>query len=166
MKKNTSFLVVLFLASSCSQIVSQTESQKNVSVKTNWELVKDIEKERWNKTKLLNYFGNPKETLADSKNKLGYLIYEDKEVKLQNWSFGIDSNDELVSITFIPNINNEDNFTIDEIKKNWSSECIRKTQTDLSQHFIKKIYYLECGPNRRIYLSNHDEVKSLSIELK
>jgi hypothetical protein len=166
MKKITSFLVVLFLASSCSQIVSQTESQKNVSIKTSWELVKNIEKERWNKAKLLNYFGSPKETLIDSKNKLSYLIYEDTEVKLQNWSFGIDSNNELVSFTFIPNLNNENNFTIDEIKKNWSSECIKKTQTDLSQHFIKKIYYLECGPNRRSYLSNQDEVKSLSIKLK
>jgi hypothetical protein len=166
MKKIISFLVVLFLASSCSQVVPQAKSQKDISAKTNWELVKDIEKERWNKIKLLNYFGNPKEILTDSKNKLSYLIYEDKEVKLQNWSFGIDANDELVSFTFIPNINNENNFTIDEIKKNWSSECIKKTQTDLSQHFIKKIYYLDCGTNRRSYLSNHDEVKSLSIKLK
>jgi hypothetical protein len=56
--------------SSCSQVVSKDKPQNKILLKTNLDLVKDIEQERWNQNKLLSYFGIPKETLTDSKNKL------------------------------------------------------------------------------------------------
>ncbi len=131
----------------------------------NWELIDQIEAEKWNKEKLLRFFGQPNEIINEKNNANKYLIYDDPNSGHQRWSFEINKNLDLTHITFIPDFSNGENFTEKKINEKWGSSCKRKKDIDKTQHFIKYIYYLDCGEIHRAYFNNHNEVISLSIKI-
>lgn len=166
MKKIICLIIIALMAISCSHINVDKNSQ-DVTVKNqDWILIEKIETERWNKDKIISFLGVPNKVYNDDKKSIQYLIYNDTNTGYQEWSFGVQKSGSLNYITFIPNISNEDNFTTEKIIKIWGKSCNKKTEMDLTQHFIKKIYYIDCGHGHRAYLDNHNEVTSLSIELK
>jgi hypothetical protein len=81
--------------------ISNSQSSKIRKYQTSWDLIYLIETEKWNKEKLLAFFGQPNE-IVDEKNSAGeYLIYDDLNSGHQRWSFGINTKQELTEITFV-----------------------------------------------------------------
>lgn len=156
------FLILISLVIiSCNHTPLMQEDQ-NV-VKAEWDLINKIENEKWTQIKILSYFGEPQKIYKEATDT---MIYYDKNKGYQNWAFEINKDGSLISITFIPNILNRVNFTYDEIIQKWGKECTKKIATDLTQHFIKKIYTLECEKNRHANLNRYDEIMSLYIQIK
>lgn len=151
---------------SCSFNKNSIEAEEKSSIKDEWDLISKIEKEKWNKEKIIKIFGKPGKIYNEEKDPSESLIYYDLKLDYQNWAFDIKKDGSLEGFLFIPNYSNRKNFSQEIIKSKWKEDCVKKVETDLSQHFIRKIYYLQCGEYKRVDLTNHDEVTSLSIQIK
>lgn len=159
-------LTTLFCLIACSKNqISNSQSSKTRKYRASWDLIYQIETEKWNKEKLLAFFGQPNE-IVDEKNSAGEnLIYDDPNSGHQRWSFGINSKQELTDITFIPDTGDGENFTEKEIIEKWGKNCQRKKDIDSTQHFVRYIYHLDCNEKHRAYFNNHNEVTSIWIQL-
>ncbi|MDD4975569.1 MAG: hypothetical protein PHY93_14525 [Bacteriovorax sp.] len=160
------FILILSTIFSCSFNKNSIEAVEKSSIKDEWDLISKIEKEKWNKEKIIKIFGIPGKIYNEEKDPSESLIYYDLKLGYQNWAFDIKKDGSLEGFLFIPNFSNRKNFSQEIIKSNWKEDCVKKVETDLSQHFIRKIYYLQCGKYKRVDLTNHDEVTSLSIQIK
>lgn len=160
MKKILTF-ILLTICTSCAQ--SQLRGVEQDVIINVWDLINKIENEKWTKNKILSYFGEPRQTYNEETET---LIYDDKNLGYQNWAFETKKDGALISFTFIPNISNRDNFTYDKIIEKWGKDCKKKIETDLTQHFIRKIYSLDCDKNRHASLNRYNEVMSLYVEIK
>ena len=159
-------MVCLLASYSCSLNKGSVEMNQNLSMKDEWQIISTIEREKWNKDKIIQMFGKPGQVYAKEGDSIESLIYYDEKLGFQNWAFGINQDGSLSNFVFIPNYTNRNKFLPEIIKNKWKENCIKKVDTDLSQHFIRKIYHLQCGNHKRVDLTNHDEVISLYIELK
>ena len=159
-------LITLFCLVSCSKNqISNSQFSKIREYRSSWELIYQIETEKWNKEKLLAFFGQPNEIIDDKNNAGEYLIYDDPNSGHQRWSFGINTGQELTDLTFIPNSRDGESFTEKGIIEKWGKNCKRKKDIDSTQHFIRYIYHLDCSEKHRAYFNNHNEVTSLWIQL-
>jgi hypothetical protein len=164
--KKTIVLTTLFCLVACSKNqISNSQFSKIREYRSSWELIYQIETEKWNKEKLLAFFGQPNEIIDDKNNAGEYLIYDDPNSGHQRWSFGINTGQELTDLTFIPNSRDGESFTEKGIIEKWGKNCKRKKDIDSTQHFIRYIYHLDCSEKHRAYFNNHNEVTSLWIQL-
>ncbi len=67
-----------------------------------WFVIENAIKEKWNKTKLIEILGKPREILHFKGDKQASYIYHDKLTDLQSWAFGFDDNNVISDITYIP----------------------------------------------------------------
>lgn len=153
------------LMSGCSHELSSMPATSLEKI-SDWNLINKISNEKWHKEKIIDFFGNPDKILNEKPSYVEYLIYNDSALKIQKWSFEIKEKSQLSHVTFIPNISNRVLFTVEQVMLNWGKECQKKTDIDLKQHFLKKVYFLDCGSSRRAYLNLKGEVTSLSIKVK
>lgn len=164
MKKNITLIFVLLIVS-CSKNQVKENGSRKAMLNDDWTFIEKIESEKWNKEKLVNIFGTPSEVIEDKKKILELLVYDYPQLGHQKWGFEIDEKEKVVSITFVPNISNDENFTLEKITHKWGASCTKKKEIDSSQHFVRNIYYLDCGKNHRAYLNKYDEVTSLAINI-
>jgi hypothetical protein len=161
-------LLILTLATICACSFNKTSvvTEEKSSIKDEWALISKIEKEKWNKEKIIQFFGKPGKIYNKEKDPNESLIFYDLKLGYQNWAFDIKKDGNLEGFLFIPNFSNRRNFSQEIIKTKWKEACVKKVETDLSQHFIRKIYYLQCGKYKKVDLTNHDEVTSLSVRIR
>jgi hypothetical protein len=165
MKKIKLVSILIFIIA-CSKITPRHEEHsQRINPNNDWAILNELELNTVNKEYVLNIFGTPREVFNDEKKKIEYLIYDDVQTKRQKWSLGINNIGKLTSITFIPNYTNREAFPLEILKNKWGEKCIKKKDVDISQHFIRNIYYLDCGEKYRAYLDKNDEVMNISITL-
>jgi hypothetical protein len=142
---------------------NKTENPTINDINQEWKYLLGMQNEKWSKEKIIQTLGNPTEVFNDAKSKHEYLIYKDKSTNHQTWSIGI-KGEQLASISFFPNLSNEENFSIDQILKQWGSNCIKKVEIDSSQPFILKKNYLDCGLGRKARINNLGQIEVLFVE--
>ena len=157
MRNKIIILFALFLIVSCTH-------EKIHENQDEWGLINKIEIEKWNKEKIIGFLGAPDDIHEDEKQKVNFLIYNYPQSNHQKWSFEISKDGELRNITFLPNSSNRKKFSSEKLSSVWNS-CVEKKSTDNSQHYIRYIYFLECGKKHKAYKNKIGEVTSISIEL-
>lgn len=165
MKKIIIMTMLSCLISCSKNQIFNNQIPKAHNYQSTWELIDQIETEKWNKEKILAFFGSPNEIIDGKNSSIEYLIYDDPNSGHQRWSFEINKNQELTHITFIPDPSDTESFTEKRISEKWGNSCKRKKDINSTQHFIKYIYHLDCDENHRAYLNNHNKVTSLWIKL-
>ena len=165
MKEKIILFVALIFIGSCAVRATKNHSQKNIDLNDDWGIIEKIESERWSREKIIGVLGNPHEIVKDKKQTLDILFYNYAQSNYQQWSFEVSKSDELLSITFVPTSFNREEFTIGTVTQKWGASCVKKKEVDSSQHFIRNIYYLDCGKKHRAYLNKYDEVTSLVIDV-
>ena len=165
MIKNSITLIFLFLFMSCSKAQVKDNQLQKIIINDDWSLINKIESEKWNKKILISNLGIPNEVIEDKKQASDLFVYDYPQVNHQKWGFEVSKDGKIFNITFIPNASTRESFTIEKIIQKWGTSCVKKKEVDSSQHFVRKIYYLECEKNRRAYLNKYNEVTSLAINI-
>lgn len=165
MKERIVMFTVLLLLSSCAKELIKDDTKNVISPNSDWAIIEKIESERWTKNNLVTRLGVPDEIFDHKKEIPGFLVYNYAQSNHQKWGFEIDKNEKITTITFIPSVSNNENFTLAQIIQKWGAICTKKKEVDSSQHFVRNIYYLDCGKNHRAYLNRYDEVTSLAISV-
>lgn len=165
MKEKITIFVALILIGSCAADTTKNKFEKKITFNDDWEAIEKMQSERWSREQIISVFGPPHEMIKDNGQKSDMLFYNYPQSNHQQWSFEFSGNNSLLNITFVPTIFNRKDFTIGIITQKWGSSCVKKKEIDSSQHFVKNIYFLDCGKNRRAYLNRYDEVTSLAINI-
>jgi hypothetical protein len=165
MKEKILLFFALIFIGSCAVDSTKNKIQKTVTPNDDWEAIEKIESERWNKEKIISVLGTPDGIINDKQQVSDILFYNYPKSNYQQWGFEVSGSNALLSITFVPASFNRKDFTIKAVIKKWGTSCTKKKEVDSSQHFIKNIYYLDCGKKHRAYLNRYDEVTSLGISL-
>ncbi len=163
-EKIVTFFALIFIGS-CAVVSTKNKIQKNVIPNDDWDAIEKIESERWNREKIISVFGTPHEIIKDKQRVSDILFYNYPQSNHQQWGFEVSGSNTLLSITFVPAAFNRKDFTIETVIKKWGTSCAKKKEGDSSQHFIKNIYYLDCGKKHRAYLNRYDEVTSLGVSV-
>lgn len=165
MKEKILLFVISFLVAACSLESIETNAKYKTEDNDDWSIISKIESERWNKKDLISNLGVPHKRNKEKNEMSEFLIYNYIQSNHQKWGFEIDEKGNVISITFIPNISNNENFTLEKIAQKWGASCVKKKEVDSSQHFVRNIYYLDCGKKRRAYFNRYDEVTSLAVDV-
>ena len=165
MKESIVMFTVLILLSSCAKELIKNDTINVISPNGDWAIIEKIESERWTKKNIVASLGVPDEIFDHKKGIPDFLVYNYAQSNHQKWGFEIDKNEKITTITFIPSVSNNENFTLAQITQKWGAICTKKKEVDSSQHFVRNIYYLDCGKNHRAYLNRYDEVTSLAISV-
>jgi hypothetical protein len=163
MKGKIIIFVTLIFIGSCAVDATRNNIQKTGALNDDWEAIEKIESERWSREKIISVLGIPHEIIKNKKQMSDILFYNYPQSNHQQWGFEVSGNNSLLGITFIPTSFNRKDFTIGTVTQKWGASCAKKKEVDSSQHFVKNIYYLDCGKNHRAYLNKYGEVTSLAI---
>ena len=115
-------------------------------------MIEKIESEKWSREKIVSVLGEPHNVMTDKEQRFEILFYNYPQSSHQQWSFEVSKSNALLNITFVPTTINREDFSINSITQKWGASCTKKKEVDSSQHFIRNIYYLDCGKNHRAYL--------------
>ncbi|NOT77599.1 MAG: hypothetical protein HOP07_01200 [Bacteriovoracaceae bacterium] len=164
MKEKAKIFFTLFLIGSCALDSMKNKTHNAPDLNDDWAMIEKIESEKWSREKVVSFLGEPHKVMSDKKDKFEALFYNYPRTNHQQWSFEFSKENALLNITFVPTTINREDFTISSITQKWGVICTKKKEVDTSMHFIRNIYYLDCGKNHRAYLNRYDEVTSLTID--
>lgn len=165
MKEKTIIFFTLFLVGSCALDLLKNRTHNSVDLNDDWAMIERIESEKWRREKVVSVLGEPHKVMSDKEDKFEALFYNYPRTSHQQWSFEFSKLNTLINITFVPTSINREDFTINSIIQKWGVTCTKKKEVDTSMHFIRNIYYLDCGKKHRAYLNRYDEVTSLTIDV-
>lgn len=165
MKEKIIIFFALIFIGSCAVDSTKNKIQKNFVPNDDWEAIEKIESERWSREKIISVLGTPHEIIKDEQQVSDILFYNYPQSNHQQWGFEVSRSNTLLSITFVPASFNRKDFTIETVTQKWGTSCAKKKEVDSSQHFVRNIYYLDCGKKHRAYLNRYDEVTSLAISV-
>ena len=163
--RNVIILLSFFLIASCSKNKVKENQTQDVKTNNEWSLIDRIESEKWDQEKLIGSLGKPNEVIHNQKKSADLWVYDYPQPNHQKWGFEVTKDGKIFSITFIPNASTRDKFTIESISQKWGASCVKKKEVDSSQHFVRNIYYLDCGVSRRAYFNRYNEVTSVSVTI-
>ena len=156
------FVYCLFLLS-CSNINTQTPKVDAIS---KWKIIDESVRDSWDRDSLIDKLGKANETEQSTEKSPETWIYYHESTGTQEWAFELNSNGNIVSVTYFPSSDNFQEFRLSEIKKRWGSlSCVDKKDKIVYPDFVKEISYVSCDNKKRyVEYNRYGEVASISIE--